>query len=616
MLVELNIRDFAIIERLRLTLGPGFNVFTGETGAGKSIIIDAISALVGERMGADIVRAGSERATIEGIFDVSAALTNASNAAQNGASNNGSANSANDGDGEENANASLAATLAELGIETEDGLLILGREMTAAGRGLARVNGRAAPLSILQRLSAALIDIHGQSAHLTLLKPERHLFYLDRYAGLDEDREKVAALYGQWRETQRELERLRADERAIERRIELLQFQVDEIAAANLKPGEDEALERERRMLANAERLGELTAATYAALRGGEDGDEGGALDQLGAARRALGDLLRLDDTLTPQAEILEQALFLLEDVGSAVRGYQDQVMADPARLAEVEERLDLLNRLRRKYGATIDEMTAFAEEAARELETLTNREERAAELATQEEQLRERIGSVAGALSARRTEAAHALAAAMDRELDDLNMRKARFEVQLAQRPDPNGVLLSADATARVGFSVTGIDQVEFLLAPNPGEPLKPLARIASGGETSRLMLAIKTILANADATPTLIFDEIDAGISGRSGQVVGEKLWGLGQTHQTICITHLPQIAALGDVHYQVSKEVSGGRTTTRVTKLDDDNRVAELSQMLGGASTSASRANAQDLLSRAREWKSDQAARVIRA
>lgn len=599
MLLELNISDFAIIERLRLTLGPGFNVFTGETGAGKSIIVDAITALVGERMGADVVRAGSERATVEGVFDVSDVL------AREGRS---------EGATEDTAAGSLGASLAELGIEAEDGMLILGREMTAAGRGLARVNGRTAPLSTLQRLSAGLIDIHGQSAHLALLRPERHIYYLDRYAGLDEAREEVAALYAEWRATRRELERLRADEREIERRIELLRFQVEEIAAATLKPGEVEELERERRMLSNAERLGELTAAVYGALRGDEAGDERGALDLLAEARRGLTDLLRLDETLGAQSETLDQAIFLLEDVASGARDYQDQVMADPARLAEVEERLDLINRLRRKYGATIEEMLAFADEAARELEGLLNREERAAELQQREERLRERIGVVAGRLSARRGEAARELAQAMERQLDDLNMRKARFEVRLARRPDPGGV--PAGDEGRVAFSATGIDQVEFLLAPNPGEPLKPLARIASGGETSRLMLAIKTILASADATPTLIFDEIDAGISGRSGQVVGEKLWALGQTHQALCVTHLPQIAALGDRHFQVSKVVSGERTMTHVTPLDGDARVAELSQMLGGASTNASRANARDLLSRAEDWKRERLAQDVTA
>ena len=588
MLAELTISNFAIIERLSLALGPGFNVFTGETGAGKSILIDAISALVGERMGADVVRAGAERAIIEGIFDISAELAQAHGA------NDG-------GDG------SLVGLLAEIGAEIEDNQLILSREVTASGRSVARINGRVAPVSTLQRIAGGLVDIHGQGAHLTLLRPERHIFYLDRYAGLDAEREQVTALYGEWRATRRELERLRADEREIERRIELLRYQVDEIAAAKLVPGELDDLERERRMLANAERLGELTAAVHAALHGDEEGESAGALDLLATARRALADLLRLDDTLASQQDALEQALFTLEDVSAATRDYQDQVAADPARQAEVEERLDLISKLRRKYGATIEEILAFAEQAARELDGLTNREERAAQLQEQEERLRERIGAAAGQLSQRRRAAGKALATAMERQLDELNMRKARFQTQITQRPDANGApVRESSGEARYAFTATGVDQVEFLIAPNPGEPFKALARTASGGETSRLMLALKTILSHADAVPILIFDEIDAGISGRAGQVVGEKLWGLGRSHQVLCITHLPQIAALGDRHFQVAKGLRGDRTTTEVTALDGAAQVDELAQMLGGSATAASRANARDLLARAAEWK----------
>lgn len=597
MLAELTVTNFAIIERLSLALGPGFNVFTGETGAGKSIIIDAISALVGERMGADVVRAGAERAVIEGIFDVAPLLTR-------DASRNGSTPDSDDADA-----TSLAALLAELGAEIEDGQLILSREVTAGGRSVARVNGRVAPLSTLQRIAGELVDIHGQGAHLTLLRPERHIYYLDRYAGLEADREHVASLYGEWRATRRELERLRSDEREIERQIELLRYQADEIVAAKLVPGEIDDLERERRMLANAERLGELTATVHGALHGDEDGDSTGALDLLATAQRALAELLRLDDTLDTQREALDQAIFTLEDVSAATRDYQDQVAADPTRQAEVEERLDLISKLRRKYGATIEEILAFAESATRELDGLMNREERVAELQAREERLRERIGELAGALSRRRHAAGAELSSAMEQQLDELNMRKARFETRIQQRTDDAGVPVDKH---RFAFTATGIDQVEFLIAPNPGEPFKPLAKTASGGETSRLMLALKTILSDADAVPILIFDEIDSGISGRSGQVVGEKLWGLGRSHQVLCITHLPQIAALGDRHFQVAKALHGDRTTTEVTELSGAAQVDELAQMLGGAATSASRANARELVSRAAEWERAQHSR----
>jgi DNA repair protein RecN (Recombination protein N) len=598
MLVELSITNFALIDTLRLRLGQRFNVFTGETGAGKSILLDAVSALVGERAGADVVRAGAERAVVEGVFDVSALL------ARLEAMPEPETAGEEEREGGDVPATTLGGLLADLGIEPEDGLLILSREIVRTGRGLTRANGRTLPLSALQRIAAFLVDIHGQSAHLTLLRPEQHVFYLDRYAGAEELRGRVGALVAEWRAVRRELERLRRDERELERRVELLRYQVDEIEGASLRSGELEELERERKRLANAERLGELAAALHGALAGGED-DAPGAMDLLASAERTLGELVRLDPTLSEHTETLEQALALLEDVSAAARDYQDELAVDPGRQAEVEERWDLVARLRRKYGATIEEILAFAVSASRELEELANREERAAELETREGAFRERIGALAGQLSERRRRAGEQLGAAMERELADLNMQRARFQTQLEHAPDPNGVLLDGQTVA---FSATGIDRVEFLIAPNPGEPLKPLARIASGGETSRLMLALKTILAHADAVPILIFDEIDAGISGRSAQVVGEKLWELGRSHQVLCVTHLPQIAALGDRHFSVAKDVVGDRTRTSVEALSAEQRTDELGQMLGGARTRAAQANAGDLLDRATAWKQE--------
>jgi DNA repair protein RecN (Recombination protein N) len=638
MLIELTITDFAIIDALSLRFGPHLNVFTGETGAGKSILVDAISTLVGERVASDVVRAGGERATVEGIFDIARLLAGSAGGeaprrrtgAQTGAAEDGGGGGGNNGGGEaeEEAGMMLAHVLAQIGIEAEDGTLILTREIAAGGRGIARINRRAVPLSALQRVARFLVDIHGQSAHLELLRPEQHVYYLDRYAGTDELREQVAAVVGQWRTARRELERLRRDEREIARRVELLRFQVDEIAAARLVPAERDDLETERRRLMNAERLGELAAATYAALSGDADADTPGAADLIAHAQRDLGELLHLDDSLRDALATLEQALYLAQDASAVVRSYADEIAADPERLAEVEERLGLLANLRRKYGATLEEVLTYAEEAARELDELTHREERISALQDRDGELKAQIGALAAQLSLRRQAAADRLGTAMERELDDLNMRRARFQVQLVQRPDPdgaparltaeggskgvrNGKKSAAEAAPAVpaepyAFTATGIDAVEFLIAPNPGEPLKPLARIASGGETSRLMLALKTILSTADIVPLLIFDEIDSGISGRSGQVVGEKLWQLGQTHQVLCVTHLPQIAALGDRHYRVAKASDEHRTTTQVEELAAAERVAELSSMLGGANTPAARANASELLARDEKWK----------
>jgi DNA repair protein RecN (Recombination protein N) len=584
-------------------------VFTGETGAGKSIIVDAISALVGERMGADVVRAGADRAIVEGIFDVATLL-----AAHVAKSPTDAGEDAADGEA-----LTLAGALAELGIEPEDGALILSREILRGGRGIARINRRAVPLSSLQRVARFLIDIHGQSAHLALLRPEQHVYYLDRYAGVTELREQVAETVAQWRATRRELDRMRRDEREIERRIELLRYQVEEIEAARLRPGELEELETERRRLANAERLGELAAAVYAALAGDDTGDTAGALDTLGIAARSLGELIRLDGSVSDQLATLEQGMYLLQDVASGIHGYQDEITADPERQAEVEERLDLIAKLRRKYGATIEETLAYAEEAARELDELTHREERASELQAREAPLRARIGALAGELSGRRLAAGQQLSEAMERELNDLTMRRARFQVQITQQRDADGAparLGEAREEERYVFGPTGIDSVEFLIAPNQGEPFKPLARIASGGETSRLMLALKTILARADIVPILIFDEIDAGVSGRAGQTVGEKLWQLGQSHQVLCVTHLPQIAALGDCHYRVAKALTAERTTTNVETLATAERAIELGQMLGGRNTVAARAAADELLTRAEAWKHDGALASHRA
>ena len=609
MLLELSITDFAIIDHLQLSFCPHLNVFTGETGAGKSIIVDAISALVGERVGSDVVRSGAERAIVEGIFDISTLHDTRAPEPRPEAGEPADQDEA----------LSLAGALNAVGIEPEDDSLILTREILASGRGIARINRRAVPLSSLQQVARFLIDIHGQSAHLALLRPEQHVFYLDRYANSTELRLRVSDQVAQWRAVRRESERMRRDEREIERRIELLRYQVDEIEAARLRSGEMEELETERRRLANAERLGELSATIYAALAGDESGDAAGALDTLSVASRSLGDLLRLDGSLNEQLSTLEQAIYQLQDVASAVRGYQDEVAADPERQAEVEERLDLIAKLRRKYGATIEEILAYGAEAARELDDLTHREERASELQSRELALRERIGALSGELSQRRARAAEQLGHAMERELNDLSMQRARFQVQVTQRRDADGApvrLGSAPEEERYAFGPTGIDGVEFLIAPNQGEAFKPLVRIASGGETSRLMLALKTILSRADIVPILIFDEIDAGVSGRAGQTVGEKLWQLGQSHQVLCVTHLAQIAALGDCHYRVTKALHAERTTTQVDSLAATERAIELGQMIGGRNTTAARAAADELLTHAATWKHDGAIASHRA
>jgi len=597
MLLELTIRDFAIIEQLQLSLDTRFNVFTGETGAGKSIIIDAVTALLGEKVSADFVRAGAERAFVEGVFALDDPRAIAQDAAL-GSEADGADHSL-DGD----PRAMLAALLAEYDLEAEDRTLILAREIHRSGRTTARINGRAMPLSVLQQVGSLLVDIHGQGEHLSLLRPEQHIHFLDRYANLLPRRRALGTLVAEWRALRRELATLQQDERELERRIDLLRFQVEEIESAHLQASEVAQLEHERTILNNAERLHELCALVGGTLK--SEDDMPAAIELVSVARRGLAELARLDPQLADQAAALEEIGYRLEDIQATIRDYEESIENDPARLAAIEERLDLINRLKRKYGATIEDILRYGADAAAELERYTNRGERLAELQERDRTLRVEIGVLAADLAVAREEAARTLAAAVERELDDLNMKRARFAVDIRRTPSADGAIVPpahAQGSLEAGvyaFDATGIDQVQFLIAPNPGEPLRPLARIASGGETSRLMLALKSILSAADATPTLIFDEIDTGVSGRSGQIVGEKLWRLAANHQVICITHLPQIAVLADRHFNVSKEILGDRTITFVHELDHAQRAAEIGQMLGGALTEKTRQAALELL-----------------
>lgn len=631
MLLELNIKDFAIIESLHLRLNRYFNVFTGETGAGKSIIIDAVNALLGGKIGAEFVRAGSERATVEGVFSIDAlpavqtnwrefeAPDNARNSTANGSNtmfeafahaedatlqrSQADANSA-------DARVALATLLSEYDITPEDGQLILSRDIFRSGRTVARINGRATSQQVLQQVASWLVDIHGQSEHMSLLRPEQHVNFLDRYAETLPLREQLASKVSEWRNARKTLQDLQKDEREQLRRAEFLHFEIEEIDKANLRAGELEELEAERKVLNNAERLRELCTLVYGSVKGADSvGDEfKPALDQLRIAQRALGELARLDPTLDAYEESLSEAIYQLEDVAANISSYESDIEDNPRRLADIEERLDQIMKLRRKYGSSIEEILQRAAEAQAELDTITNRDEIIARLQQQDGEFRREIGRIAQELSAQRKESAHYLALAMEAQLDDLNMRRARFQVEMLQVPDEHGVPASVDGQPEQLYAcdLTGIDRVQFLIAPNPGEPFKPLTKIASGGETSRLMLALKTILAGADATPTLIFDEIDAGISGRSGQVVGEKLWQLTRNHQIICVTHLPQIAAFADTHYNVNKQILDNRTLTIVNELRPEQRVREIAHIMGGNVTEFSQKSAEEMLARSYLWK----------
>jgi DNA repair protein RecN (Recombination protein N) len=564
MLQELAIRNFALLEDVRITFGPGLNVLTGETGAGKSIIIDAIGAVLGGRTTVESIRTGTDRALVEAIFEL---------------------------DPDAPVAGPIRAALAELGLDDGEPAcqLILARELSRSGRSVARINGRAVPATTLAQVGAYLVDIHGQHEHLSLLRPEAQRDLLDRYGGLTPLRAARA-----------ELRAMQQDEREIARQIDLLSFQVEEIRAAALTPGEEQTLSAERSRLANAVRLAELATAIHERLAGGE-GDAPAALDLLGLAARDLAQLARIDHDMAGYEPMLSEATAQVDELARAFRAYAGSIEFSPERLAEVEERLDLIKSLQRKYGDTIEEVLAFGERAAAQLDALVNREARTAELERRVTDLEREIGDAAAALSAARALAAERLAAAVAAELHALGLG-GHFFVSLHSEPDPDGVPVGGE---RVRFDESGIDLVEFRFMPNPGEPAKPVARTASGGELSRILLALKAVLSEADRTPTLIFDEVDVGIGGRSGRIVGERLAHLAGRHQVLCVTHLPQIAAYGDRHYYIAKEVRAGRTVTTVTPLDGEARERELAQMLGGV-TVPTLEQARELCRRAAEWK----------
>ena len=582
MLVELAIRNFAIIEAVQIPFGPDLNVLTGETGAGKSILIDALGAVLGDRVSADMVRTGARSASIDATFDLERIPHREA----------------------------LSRLLEELQIDQSEGLLILSREILAGGRSTARLNSRPTTVSILAQIGSLLVDIHGQSEHLSLLKPAAQLHLLDRFAQTVPLREQLAERLEMLRATQSALAESRSGARERMQRVDLLRYQIEEISRANLQVGEEEELTVERARLANADRLALDAAAAYASLAGDDDsGIPGSAISLLRQAASTFQNISTLDPATAGMSERLLELLYLLEDLASDVRAYRDNVDADPVRLAVVEERLAELRHLQRKYGPTVTEILHHARSAEEELEQLTGSEVDTETLAAREDALSREVGDRAAALSEERTSVARTLAADVERSIAHLNMGKASFAVTINQVEDARGVPVRGrdGVEHRYLVDASGIDRVSFLISPNPGEELKPLSRIASGGETARLMLALKSILSEADQTPTLVFDEIDVGVGGRSGQVVGETLWSLTRNHQVIVITHLPQIAAFGDTHYQIAKSERDGRVISTINELDQSVRQEELAAMLDGTPISASSLqSAAEMLERAAATK----------
>lgn len=564
MLDELRIDNFAIINKLELRLKNGLVIFTGETGAGKSIILDAIMALIGGRVDANMVRSGAERAALEAVFSIPSETK-----------------------------AEVIEILKREELYEDEPFVTLGREIRSEGRSVARVNGRSVNVGLLKELGQYLVDIHGQSEHLSLLDERSHLGLLDRYAATQSEVEKYQKEYRRLNEIRRELKSLRDLENESTRRTELLSFQAQEIEAAQLKPGEEEELDLERSRLANAENLSVSAQQALALLDEGSP-ESSSAIDLIGQASQLLASLARIDSAQQELSNQIEMVNAQLTEINRDLRGYLDEIEFNPRRLEQVENRLELIHQMKRKYGGSVEAAIEFGKNSRAQLENIANASERIAELEAAEKEAISVTSAAGKVLTDKRKTAASELSKSVEIELADLSMPGARFSVDFYD---------DVAGAGKEKFTDTGMDRVEFLIAPNPGEGLKPLVKIASGGETSRLMLALKNVLAGVDYVPTLVFDEIDQGIGGRVGFIVGEKLWHLGVNHQVMCVTHLSQLAAFGEQHFRVRKQVVEDRTLTEVEELDDTARIVELAQMTGSMSDSNLNA-AQEMLSQAHQ------------
>lgn len=552
MVVELTVENLAIIERSQLSLGPGFTVLTGETGAGKSLLIDAIELALGERADSDLVRSGAPRASVNVVLDLS---------------------------GEP----SLVEKCAELGIELEDaGTLYIHREVFAEGRSQCRVGGKLTPVSALRQLGTYLVDLHGQHDHQSLLDPERHGAYLDAWIG-GPAYDLLAAIgeaHAEVEEARRKLNALRAGLRDREQRLDMLRFQVNEIETANPQVGELEELENQLSRLRNAEKL---ASAAFGALDGISTG-EGNAQELLATALKSLEDAAKFDSSLEAILEPLRSALYSLDEGGHLLSAYAQEIESDPERLQEVADRIDLLKRLRRKYGEDEAAILEFLEGAKAELELLDDSEASEADLAGKVANLSAAHEALCAELTALRKGRADEFDSIVTGQLRDLAMDRAVFQVQIQPK--------SPDAS--------GADRIEFYFSANAGEPPRALSRIASGGEISRVMLGIKTALAGRAGVPTLIFDEVDAGLGGRAAAVVAKKLEELATHYQIVVISHLPQIASRATTHYRIEKNESSGRVVTQVRQLSSDERIEEIARMLAGESvTDTALANAREML-----------------
>jgi len=580
VLDELTVKGFGIIEAITWQPAGGLNVITGETGAGKSLVVDAVEALLSGRVQEEDIRHGSDEARVEGIFRL----------AQN--------------DREK----TLRELLAVKGLEADDDSLLLTCDFRRQGRTTPRVNRQAVSRSLLRDIGAALVDIHGQSEHLSLLNKDRHLDFLDACAHTLGLRHDFNAMAAELHHVERDIKALSRDEQELARQKELLNFQIDEINKAELREGEEEELEKELTLLTSAEKLKAASYEIYRVIYGDDSAAEStSAVDKVNEALPVLRNVIETDPSLQAKLGYLEEMLHGLEELAREVRAYGDNLSYDPSRLEEVQNRLELLRSLKRKYGGSIRGVLDYLVKAEAELEGLTSSRERREQLQNRREQLKQEMGDLASRLSGQRAQAAQKLAAAVKKELADLSMAQVEFDVSIAQEASPEGIPFPDGKCYR--FDSTGVDDVVFIASTNPGEPSKPLDKIASTGEVSRFMLALKSALAEADTIPVLIFDEIDIGVGGRSGEVIGRKLWNLSRSHQVICVTHLPQIAAFADAHFNVSKRTAGERTVSTIEPLRGEARLNELAVMIAGSRVTPTALNtAGELMEKAGAWKNN--------
>ncbi len=562
MLAQLHIENYALIDHVVVEFGPAFNVLTGETGAGKSMIMDALGLVLGQRANSDVIRTHGKPTLVEALFDISD-------------------------------HRDLRQRLDTLDIETDESHLLLKRVVTKRGS-RCYINANLATVTMLQEIGQHLVDILGQHHHHTLLQREQQLTLLDAFGKLSEDATALRQTYQRYHELEQELQHLQHTEQERLQRQDLIAFQLQEIDQAELQPDEEEQLPHERHLLLNAEKLHDLAQDAYAALYH----QETSALELLGITLDKLTQLATLDPEQEPLCNALQESVYVLDDAARSLRDYGDRMDVDPVRLQVVEERLAVIARLKRKYGTTIADILHHRDTIAHELHSRDQDKARLAETETELGTLRQSLKSLAITLSDKRQQAAERLQQAVQQELQDLNMAHPVFHITCTLRHHAEGDL--AVGTEWVTLTADGIDEVTYLFSSNPGQAPKPLARIASGGELSRVMLALKSVLARQDQMPTLIFDEVDAGIGGQTAKVVGEKLRRISRSHQIFCITHLPQIASHGDQHYRVEKSEEAEQTTSQLRTLNFAERIDEIARMSGGSDiTEATRRHAEEML-----------------